>query len=93
MFENLREELRRLAASPQVSVPIESDAEGYLDKSAQPKHASSSSRFTVTIGRASSVLTMSIAHLAGTVLRQDPGTQQHKLRRLSGMRLERWSMA
>ena len=32
MFENLREELRRLAASPQVSVPIESDAEGYLDK-------------------------------------------------------------
>lgn len=32
MFENLQEELRRLAASPQVSVPIESDAEGYLDK-------------------------------------------------------------
>ncbi|KPX59208.1 hypothetical protein LCH33_000041 [Pseudomonas amygdali] len=32
MFENLQKELRRLAATQQVSVPIESDAEGYTDK-------------------------------------------------------------
>ncbi|WP_426119391.1 hypothetical protein [Pseudomonas sp. DSP3-2-2] len=31
MFDNLQKELRRLAAS-QVTVPIESDAEGYIDK-------------------------------------------------------------
>lgn len=32
MFENLQKELRRLAATQQVSVPIECDAEGYIDK-------------------------------------------------------------
>ncbi|MBI6563383.1 hypothetical protein YA0745_21810 [Pseudomonas synxantha] len=32
MFDNLQKELRRLAATRQVSVPIESDAEGYIDK-------------------------------------------------------------
>jgi hypothetical protein len=32
MFDNLQKELRRLAATQQVSVPIESDAEGYIDK-------------------------------------------------------------
>lgn len=32
MFENLQKELRRLAASTQVSVPLESDEEGYIDK-------------------------------------------------------------
>lgn len=32
MFENLQRELRRLAATQQVSVPIEGDAEGFIDK-------------------------------------------------------------
>lgn len=32
MFDNLQKELRRLAATQRVSVPIESDAEGYIDK-------------------------------------------------------------
>ncbi|HCL4201866.1 TPA: hypothetical protein N2C53_003980 [Pseudomonas aeruginosa] len=32
MFENFQKELRRLAASQQLSVPLESDAEGYIDK-------------------------------------------------------------
>lgn len=32
MFDNLLKELRRLAATQQVSVPIENDAEGYIDK-------------------------------------------------------------
>jgi RNA polymerase subunit RPABC4/transcription elongation factor Spt4 len=32
MFENLQKELRRLAATHQLSVPIECDAEGYIDK-------------------------------------------------------------
>lgn len=32
MFENLQKELRRLAATQQVAVPIEGDAEGYVDK-------------------------------------------------------------
>jgi len=32
MFDNLQKEIRRLAAIKQVSVPIERDAEGYIDK-------------------------------------------------------------
>jgi hypothetical protein len=37
MFDNLQKELRRLAATQQVSVPMESDAEGYLDKECPAK--------------------------------------------------------
>ncbi|MBY3087988.1 hypothetical protein HFO63_25135 [Rhizobium laguerreae] len=32
MFKNLQEEMRRLAARQTISVPLESDAEGYFDK-------------------------------------------------------------
>ena len=32
MFDNLQKQLRRLAATQQVSVPIQCDAEGYIDK-------------------------------------------------------------
>jgi hypothetical protein len=37
MFENLQKELRRLAAQSQISVPIECDVEGYLDKECPDK--------------------------------------------------------
>ncbi|WP_234837180.1 hypothetical protein [Sinorhizobium meliloti] len=32
MFKNLREEIRRLAATQTITVPLESDEEGYFDK-------------------------------------------------------------
>ncbi|WP_245448372.1 hypothetical protein [Neorhizobium sp. T6_25] len=32
MFKNLQDELRRLSAQQTISVPLESDAEGYFDK-------------------------------------------------------------